>query len=126
MHNLRVNGLMVSRGIAAAVACALLAAAFSSSASAGPAEQARRIYDRIAGVPPSANELQQMVQDIQNGQPLAAADIALQSPAFYNTVLKNWAMPWTNRDQTVFAPLNDYVATVIGMVRDDVPFNTAL
>jgi hypothetical protein len=26
----------------------------------------------------------------------------------------------------VFAPLNDYVATFIGMVRDDVPFNTAL
>ena len=36
------------------------------------------------------------------------------------------AVPWTNRDQTVFAPLNDYVATFIGMVRDDVPFNTAL
>jgi hypothetical protein len=35
-------------------------------------------------------------------------------------------IPWTNRDQTVFAPLNDYAATVIGMVRDDVPFNTAL
>ena len=34
--------------------------------------------------------------------------------------------PWTNRDQTVFAPLNDYTATVIGMVRDDVAFNTAL
>ena len=40
--------------------------------------------------------------------------------------LKNFAMPWTNRDQTVFAPLNDYVATFIGMVRDDVAFNTAL
>jgi hypothetical protein len=26
----------------------------------------------------------------------------------------------------VFAPLNDYTATVIGMVRDDVPFNTLL
>ncbi len=36
------------------------------------------------------------------------------------------AVPWTNRDQTVFAPLNDYVATFIGMVRDDVAFNTAL
>ena len=36
------------------------------------------------------------------------------------------AVPWTNRDQTVFVPLNDYVATFIGMVRDDVPFNTAL
>ncbi|MEJ0008508.1 MAG: hypothetical protein WDM77_19635 [Steroidobacteraceae bacterium] len=35
-------------------------------------------------------------------------------------------MPWTNRDQTVFAPLNDYVATFIGMVRDDADFSTAL
>jgi hypothetical protein len=26
----------------------------------------------------------------------------------------------------VFVPLNDYTATVIGMVRDDVPFNTVL
>jgi hypothetical protein len=40
--------------------------------------------------------------------------------------LKNMVIPWTNRDQTVFAPFNDYAATVIGMVRDDVPFNTAL
>ena len=47
-------------------------------------------------------------------------------PSFYNVTLKNIATPWTNRDQSVFAPLNDYVATVIGMVRDDVPFNTAL
>ncbi|NNJ93713.1 MAG: hypothetical protein HKP57_03105, partial [Halobacteria archaeon] len=46
--------------------------------------------------------------------------------AFYNVTLKNFATPWTNRDQTVFAPLNDYSATVIGMVRDDVPFNQLL
>ncbi|MGH8219919.1 MAG: hypothetical protein ACREUT_15360 [Steroidobacteraceae bacterium] len=129
MGNLSSSGFVVSRGIAAAVACALMGAAFSSSASAGPAEQAQRMYNRIAGVPPSASELQQMTQLIAKGDQadyIAAADIALQSPSFYNTVLKNWAMPWTNRDQTVFAPLNDYVATVIGMVRDDVPFNTAL
>jgi len=126
MSNLSSNGSVVSRGIAAAVACALVGAAFASSAAAGPAEQAQRMYNRIAGVPPSPNELSTMVQDIQGGNALAAANVALASPAFYNTVLKNWAMPWTNRDQTVFAPLNDYVATVIGMVRDDVPFNTAL
>ncbi|MBV8783729.1 MAG: hypothetical protein JOZ67_06055, partial [Gammaproteobacteria bacterium] len=45
---------------------------------------------------------------------------------FYNVTLKNLVIPWTNRDQTVFAPFNDYAATVIGMVRDDVAFNTAL
>ncbi len=50
----------------------------------------------------------------------------MEHRSFYDVTLKNFAMPWTNRDQTVFAPLNDYVATVIGMVRDDVPFNQVL
>jgi hypothetical protein len=45
---------------------------------------------------------------------------------FYNVTLKNFAAPWTNRDRSVFVPLNDYIATVIGMIRDDVPFNTLL
>ncbi len=52
--------------------------------------------------------------------------LATHDPAFYNNTIRNLATPWTNRTQTVFAPLNDYTATVIGMVRDDVPFNTLL
>jgi hypothetical protein len=97
---------------------------------AGPAEQAKRIYQRIAGTPPTADVLTQMVNAInaspgQQGLANAAA-IATQAPGFYNETLKTFVTPWTNRDGTVFAPLNDYTATVIGMVRDDVPFNTAL
>jgi len=108
-------------------------------AHAGPNEQAKRIYERLAGVPPSAAVLAQMANIINTGcggscQPgdpslvsaAAIATAASTAPTFYNVTLKNWVIPWTNRDQTVFAPLNDYAATVIGMVRDDVPFNTAL
>jgi hypothetical protein len=104
----------------------LVAALCALPASAGPNEQAKRMFDRIAGVPPSATELVTMANFIQGGDPTSAANIALQAPQFYNTTLKNFAMPWTNRDQTVFAPLNDYVATFIGMVRDDADFSTAL
>ena len=50
----------------------------------------------------------------------------MENSAFYDVTLKNFAAPWTNRDQSVFVPLNDYTATVIGMIRDDVPFNTLL
>lgn len=96
-------------------------------ATAGPREQAKRIHDRLTGVPPSAAVLDQMMNEIQNnGDPLAAAMIAVEHPDFYNVTLKNWATPWTNREMTVFAPLNDYTATVIGMVRDEVPFNQLL
>jgi hypothetical protein len=104
----------------------LVAALCTLPAGAGPNEQAKRIFDRIAGVPPSATELTQMASFLQSGDPSDAVNIALQAPQFYNTTLKNFAMPWTNRDQTAFAPLNDYVATFIGMVRDDVDFSTAL
>jgi len=118
---------------AAACVLTLLAAQAAAPALAGPTEQAERIYERLAGVEPTPAVLSQMVTAIQ-GSPgqsglVAAARIATDpttAPTFYNVTLKNWVMPWTNRNQTVFAPLNDYVATVIGMVRDDVAFNTVL
>ena len=31
--------------------------------------------------------------------------------------------PWTNEEENAHAPLNDYTATIIGMIRDEVPFN---
>lgn len=45
---------------------------------------------------------------------------------FYNVTLKNWATPWTNRDFDVFESLNDYSATIIGMVRDELDFRGIL
>jgi hypothetical protein len=67
-----------------------------------------------------------MAADISASNPAAAAQRAMANPSFYNVTLKNFAAPWTNRDQTMFVPLNDYTATVIGMVRDDVDFSTLL
>ena len=107
------------------VGLAVLLASVAIAASANDRDKAKRIYDRIAGVPPSEATLDIMTPLIAT-DPIAAANIATQAPSFYNVTLKNMAVPWTNRDQTVFAPLNDYVATFIGMVRDDVAFNTAL
>ncbi len=101
----------------------------ASVANASSREQAKRIHDRLAGVPPTEAVLQQMevaVDPGQAGTALEAAYIAMDNPSFYNVTLKNFAAPWTNRAQNVFVPLNDYIATVIGMVRDDVPFNTLL
>ncbi|MGH8249333.1 MAG: hypothetical protein ACREVI_01335 [Steroidobacteraceae bacterium] len=101
-------------------------AAFAVSAQAGPREQAKRMHDRIAGVPPSAAVLNAMQTEIAAGREENAALMAMDNPSFYAVTLKNLVTPWTNRDQTVFAPLNDYTATVIGMVRDDLPFDELL
>jgi hypothetical protein len=105
--------------LAAAALCAF-------AAQAGPREQARRMHDRIAGVPPTDAVLTAMETEIAAGRTQQAALMAMDHPAFYAVTLKNMATPWTNRDQTVFAPLNDYTATVIGMVRDDLPFDGLL
>jgi hypothetical protein len=61
-----------------------------------------------------------------SADPVTAALVATNDQAFYNDTIRNMAAPWTNRDQSVFVPLNDYTATVIGMVKDNVPFNTLL
>ena len=95
---------------------------------AGQREQAKRMHDRLTGVSPTAAVLDAMEGAMAD--PKAAALLAIdpaQNPDnakyFYNVTLKNFATPWTNEAQDVFAPLNDYSALVIGMIRDDVPFN---
>jgi hypothetical protein len=119
----KINGTHLVRRCVrtSALAGALL---FGATAfAAGPnADQATRMYNRIAGVPPTATVLSSMMAT----DPVSAALLATNDPAFYNDTIRNLAAPWTNRDQSVFVPLNDYTATVVGMVRDDVPFNTLL
>jgi hypothetical protein len=112
--------------LAHATLAILLVVALAAPANAGPREQERRIHDRLAGVPPSDSVLAQMETAIQANDAAGAAYLAMDDENFYNVTLKNFAAPWTNRDRSVFVPLNDYIATVIGMVRDDVPFNTLL
>jgi hypothetical protein len=145
--NVTANKAQVDAGRARRIALAgsvLLLAQLAQPVSAGPNEQAKRIYERLAGVPPSPAVLAQMETALCGAAPCPAGTASLSAgdprlvnaaliavtpataPNFYNVTLKNWVIPWTNRDQTVFAPFNDYAATVIGMVRDDVPFNTAL
>ncbi|MFK8018312.1 MAG: hypothetical protein AB8B86_00950 [Pseudomonadales bacterium] len=101
----------------------------SSTSQAGPLEQAKRIHDRIAGVPPSSTVLADMADDINGVNGRSAIDAAYQAmnnPAFYSVTLKNLSTPWTNIDFDPFAPLNDYTATVIGMVRDNADFRDIL
>ena len=108
------------------ILCCLLFLANSVSAGDLERRQAKRLHDRLAGVPPSETVLNDMETALLGGNSVDAALIAMENHAFYNVTLKNFATPWTNRDQTVFAPLNDYSATVIGMIRDGVPFNQVL
>lgn len=121
----------LSHAVLGAVVAGVLTAGWQAAAVAAPRDQAKRLHDRLTGTPPSDTLLTQMTSMVQSGDALGAARLAIdpanvESKGFYNVTLKNFSTPWTNRDRTVFAPLNDYTATVIGMVRDNVAFNTLL
>ena len=138
-------GELIGKGLGLCLT-GVLATALTANALAGDTErrQAKRIHDRLTGVAPSETVLDAMEQSIvANGgwntprSGVAAAQMAMNSDPsdpdydplaynFYNVTLKNFASPWTNEEQSAFVPLNDYSATVIGMVRDDVPFNQVL
>ncbi len=106
--------------------CFLGLVSLSPSLYADTASQAKRMHDRIAGVPPNQQVLNQMITLLESGDELAAARVAMQNPNFYNVTIKNWVTPWTNEEFDVFAPLNDYTATIIGMVRDEIDFREVL
>lgn len=98
----------------------------SSAALADARDQALRMHERIAGVPPEESVLADMASLIENSQLQEAAEIALEDPGFYDITLKTMAAPWTNEAMTAFVPLNDYIATVVGLVRDEADFRTLL
>ena len=95
--------------------------------------QAKRIHDRLTGVVPSKSVLDSMEALVATGDDVGAAYIAMENKHFYNATLVNFITPWTNEAQAVFpediddeGTLNDYTATVIGVIRDDVDFREIL
>ncbi|HSB96707.1 MAG TPA: hypothetical protein VLC91_09670 [Spongiibacteraceae bacterium] len=100
-------------------------------AAAGSLEKAKRINDRLTGVALQSSDsvLATMQSKLNSSDPIGAAYAAIDNPnnpGFYNVKLKNWATPWTNRDGNKFAPLNDYAATIIGIVRDGTDYRQVL
>ncbi|MEH6909753.1 MAG: hypothetical protein V7459_04135 [Oceanicoccus sp.] len=120
----------------------LIATAGQCVAAVEDREQAKFIHDRLTGVLPTDEMLDLMESSIVNDDdPHQAARYAidgnvsqgssygssiLPSGGFYNATVKNWAAPWTNEEQDIFQPLNDYSATIIGVVRDSDDFRKIL
>ncbi len=111
-----------------------LAASQTLSADAQDRRQAKRIFDRLTGVNPTTATIDQMEIELgidPTGKSAAEYAITVtpsnpEGAAFYNVTLKNFAAPWTNEAQTVFTDLNDYTATIIGVVRDGHDFRRIL
>ena len=98
--NLNESGRAAATSRVRRCALAGLGSVFLLTANLGAAatlnkDQAKRMYDRIAGVTASDATLTSMVgMDATQ----AALNIVTKDPAFYNNTIRNLAMPWTNRD----------------------------
>lgn len=82
--------------------------------------RARKMYERLTGVkmPPDSPKIAQMVTLINKGDLLAAAKIATADDNFLNVTVKLMALEMSTRSETVQTPLNDLVASFIGVTRD--------
>ena len=133
----------ISKTFLLALAAVLLLAAQPAAAGETERNQARRIHDRLTGVTATNAVIDAMEATLDCNLPATpgypcdgtgknaaryAIDTSVNPNAryFYNVTLKNFATPWTNEEQTVFAPLNDYSATVVGAIRDGIDFRRIL
>lgn len=84
--------------------------------------RAQEIFNRLTGakIPVTDTRIIAMEREILNGSPTNAAAIATDDARFLNVTVRDFAAKMSNRDQTVNTPLNDFIATVIGVVRDNV------
>ena len=98
----------------------------SSSLFAGPADEAKRMYDRITGVQPSIEVLNQMTELVAADKPEEAARIAVESEDFLAYNLRNLVARWANVDEQMDFPFNDYTATAVGLIRDNEDFGKIL
>jgi hypothetical protein len=105
----------------------------SQTSSLTSREKAKKLYISLTGTQPNKSELNHLVGRIDAGQvDQAGVDIIDQKSgiknggAFYGVTIKDWVTPKFNKQKTTLAPLNDASATIIGMIRDEKPFNTIL
>ena len=84
------------------------------------------LHNRITGAPPTAETLAEMETLLRQQKHEEAALLATEAPAFYDIKLLNMFSAWSNVDANIDVALNDMIATLIGLVRDDIPFKEAL
>lgn len=83
--------------------------------------KAQEIHQRITSnkTPITNPVLAEMEKLINAGDSVGAAALATTDPSFYNITVRDFAAKMSNRDETINTPLNDFTATIVGAVRDN-------
>lgn len=91
-------------------------------------DQAYRLASRLKGTPPSAALLQLMRDDLLEGKVSRAALRAIDdaSTDFYRLTVKNLFASATNMDGVTDVELSDFLATIVGLIRENERFDQIL
>lgn len=99
------------------------------SATNGVRQEARRMVERLTGISIPIDhslvlrvEARLLLNDRVGAAKLVTGDKASGEPGhpdFLNTVVKQFAMRMSNREETIRAPFNDMAAAFIGITRDE-------
>ncbi len=91
-------------------------------------DRAATMFMRLAGKPPSPAQLAQMQSLLNSGNSVGAAQVASADPDFINLTVRSFCSQMSSRTLSADAPLNDFTATCMGIIRDNTPvtdFTTA-
>jgi len=83
---------------------------------------ARKIYNRLTGtnLPIDHPTLTEMESHIFENNLFAAAEVATRDKNFFNITVRDFASQMSTRDETIKEEFNDFTATVMGVVRDNI------
>ncbi len=84
-------------------------------------EKASLLYRRLVGLRTSVDNptVRAMADYIAIDDWVGAAMVATEEAGFYNHVVRDFAAKMSNQEVSVGAPLNDFVATIVGITRDE-------
>ena len=89
-------------------------------------EQARRLFMRFTGVPPSRAVLSEMTDHLAAGRVLDAAFVAMENNNFYQVVLFNMFSAYSNVAGNSDLDLTDYTALALGLIYENERFDQVL
>lgn len=84
-------------------------------------DEVKKLAERIVGtkLPGDSDLVSRMRILYNNGDKRAAAQLAINDPSFINITVKQMGLKMSTRAETMRTELNDFVATYMGIIRDD-------
>lgn len=82
---------------------------------------ALEIYKRLVGITTPIDNplLVEMENKLNQGDKRGAAQLATQESGFYNLVVRDFAARMSTREESINETFNDFIATFIGVIRDN-------